>query len=202
MKRVLSLVCALVMVLTATSALAAWTYEDLAFKPNPNTNRWGYELSWDSKDGCREWRRDRYPRPTPIAAPDGSAVYYGWYYYPHGQFVTPGVKPAEPAKKRGGIGDIVWSGEYLKQVWLNNKGLEFRIFADGERVPLKETVSMKDDGSYRLNLAIRAQSSDVKPVLNSTAVDFLRMLDITEVNVKGPMFDQSYSLDELSGLAN
>ena len=191
------------MMLTAASALAAgWSYEDLAL--DRTTNRWGYEISWDYEKKYREWKPwyNRYPTPTPIVTPDGSAAYYGWYYGPG--FVTPAVetKPAEKQNSRGGIGNIVWSGEYLKQVWLNNKGIDFRIFADGERVSLKETVSMKEDGSYRLNLVIRAQSTDVKPVLTIAASEFLRSLNITEVNVKGPMFDQSYSLDDLSALAN
>lgn len=132
--------------------------------------------------------------------------YNGWYhrrpiYFVNQDYSYPTPQPTEPVYGRAGIDGITWSTEYLKQAWINGRSYQLRAFVDDNRVAFKEAFALKSDGTIRMTMTIRAIGTDVTPVLDADAANYLAALNVSELVIVAPNSEYTFTINELKQLA-
>lgn len=156
--------------------------------------------------------------PTPwqgpgYVSPDGSYYIkypsYPYYYgYPYPQFINqqyggtaPQTSAAEKPAGRASVGDVVWSTEYLYQVYVNNRSLDFRVFVDGEKVVFKLAFEKTEYGTLRMLLTVRNTSQNITLEMTKEAVDYLEAIGVAEATLTSGGGTQRYSISNLRSMA-
>jgi len=89
--------------------------------------------------------------------------------------------PREHAR-RNRISGISWSGERLWQVLVNERHLEFRIYADGQKQLFKLNFGPTDTGAGMLmTLTIAGNRMPMQFMYTVEALDYLESLGVTQV---------------------
>lgn len=106
------------------------------------------------------------------------------------------AKKEEPQYKRAVFGDITYSGEVLKQVWIINRSLDFRVYEGSIRHTFRETFGAGENG-IRLTMVVDGHVTGLKPVYTEKALNYLRKQGVVEVLIKSDAEETLYTLDEL-----
>lgn len=137
------------------------------------------------------------------------------YVSPDGTFFAPSpfggaYKQAEqaPAKQKGSSStasnpnrttykNIVASTQYLYQVNVNNRSLDFRLFGDGQKIAFLEKFGTNDEGKIRMTLTVWQAYDELKPVYTEDAIKALKNLDVAEVVISSKNNEDKHTMDEL-----
>ncbi|MCL1795420.1 MAG: hypothetical protein FWG37_00875 [Clostridia bacterium] len=89
--------------------------------------------------------------------------------------------PREQARRQK-LGGIVWSGERLWQVLVNEKHLDFRIYANDEKQLFKLNFSAAETGSGLLmTLTIAGKRAPMRFAYTVEALDYLESIGVGQV---------------------
>lgn len=192
-------VCLTLVMLTVLSSTA------LAADPLP-ASRW-----WPKPDSTLPTerkphdalRRDR--RPTryydyynPVIVTPNA---YYWVYGPMGPILTnpANTQPEEKPANRATLGKITWSTEYLYQVYVNNRSIDFRVFGDGSKLAFRLGFQSAIDGT-RMVMKVRGIFETLQPVFTKEALNTLAELGVTELCITSNEGDIIYTMDELRAM--
>jgi len=108
--------------------------------------------------------------------------------------------PREQARRRR-MNDITWSGERLWQVLANEKLLDFRIYADGEKQLFKLNFGPTDTGAgVMMTLSIVAGREPMQFMYTAEALDFLESIGVTQVRGQSGESQIIHEIDQLRAM--
>ncbi len=144
--------------------------------------------------------------PPFYVLPGGYAYPNAWFpgvWFP--QVFPPYWQPksapqAEPSNRKS-IGNITWSTKYLYQVFVNERGIDFRVFGDGGKLAFLEAFGRTEQGELYLQMTVRGTYGILKPVFTTKALNFLTGLGVAEVRVISGAGETVYTVDQLAGMA-
>lgn len=132
--------------------------------------------------------------------------YYSWpnggywnYYggYDAARQARPSVTAA-PQYGRASYGGITYSTEILKQVWMNGRSIQFRVFGDNERSTFKLSFAPSSSGGTRMIMTVQRRHTEVLPSYDAAALNFLEDNGVDEVVIVSYSGEETtYTLEQL-----
>lgn len=146
--------------------------------------------------------------------PDWNTDWWDWYqrnYYGYGYWNYGGgydyaqsrrsAATAAPQYGRGSYGGITYSTEILKQVWMNGRSLQFRVFGDNERSTFKLSFGPSTSGGTRMVLTVQRRHNEVLPAYDAAALNFLEDNGVDEVVIiKSTGEETTYTIEQLRNM--
>lgn len=141
-----------------------------------------------SPDGSYYIKYPPYPYPYYPGTP-----YPGFINQQYGGAPQPADQPG-----RASYGDVVWSTEYLYQVYVNGRSIDFRVFIDGKKTTFKLAFEGTGYGPLRMLLTVRQSMDGLTLEYTGAALDYLEAINVTEVALTlGDGSQQRYSISGL-----
>lgn len=129
------------------------------------------------------------------------AIYWGGFPPPPAPQKKPAPKATQAPSRKEQFG-ITWSTKYLYQVNVNNRGLDFRLFGDGEKLAFLEKFEKNEKNEIVLVMTVQGAYQELIPSFTTEALNYLKGINLKSLRIVSKAGEIIYTVAELETMAS